>query len=115
MDPILTEVAQQGVMVLAGLVFTALGAIGTYYINKLVGYLRQREALETVGRYVRWAEQAPAYQDFEGQEKFELVFTKAVMWMKDKGLKVDEEELAIMIEAAVQQLKDAADPLFAGE
>ena len=115
MSPIFLEVAEQGIMVLAGLAFTALGAIGTYYINKLVGHLRDEEALEMVGRYVRWAEQAPAYQDFDGAEKFELVFTKAVMWMRENGLKVNEEELAVMIEAAVQQLKKAAEPLYMGE
>ena len=115
MSPIFLEVAEQGIMVLAGLAFTALGAIGTYYINKLVGHLRDEEALEMVGRYVRWAEQAPAYQDFDGAEKFELVFTKAVMWLTKQGIDVDPEELEAMIEAAVQQLKTAAEPLYLGE
>jgi DNA polymerase I-like protein with 3'-5' exonuclease and polymerase domains len=114
MSPILLEVAQDAIMVAAGLVFTLLGAVGTYYINKLVTALKQKEALEIVGRYVRWAEQAPAYQDLEGGQKFELVFGKVVAWLEANGISVNSEELAVMIESAVQQLREAALPIYEG-
>lgn len=115
MEPIYLELLEQAVMVIAGLIFSALGALGSYYISKLVNHLREQEKLEIVSRYVRWAEQAPAFKDFPGEQKFEMVFSMAMQWLEDHGIPVDEDELAVMIENAVKLMKEAAAPMYAGE
>jgi hypothetical protein len=115
MDGIFLDVTQQAVMVVAGLLFSALSAVGTFYMRKLIAYLREKELLQIVSRYVRWAEQAPAFQDFSGEEKFEIVLSKVIMWLDGQGLDINEDELAIMVEEAVKKMKEAALPLYTGE
>lgn len=114
MQDVFLGILQDGAMIIAGLAFTALSALGTFYIKKLIGFLQEKEALQIVSRYVRWAEQAPAFQDFSGEQKFELVFSKAMQWLKDKGININEDEVAIMVEEAVQVLKSAASPIYYG-
>jgi len=109
------DILQNGIMVIAGLVFSALSAIGTLYVGKLIAYLKDKQLLEVVARYVRWAEQAPAFQDFSGEEKFGIVFAKAMQWAEDNGFAVDEDELETMIENFVKEMKEAAKPLYTGE
>lgn len=112
MQDVWLDLAQQGVMVLAGLMLTAVSLIGSFYIRKLIRHLKQEELLGTVRRYVKWAEQAPFMGDFPGEEKFEVVFGNIMAWAKRNGIPVDEDELGIMIEAAVKEMKDAAAPLL---
>jgi hypothetical protein len=115
MDAIFSDLLEQVVMIVAGLLFSALSAFGTYYINKLIAYLKEKQALETVGRFVRWAEQAPAFQDWSGEQKFEIVFSKAMQWFSDNGIDLPEDEVAIMVEDAVKKMKEAATPLYEGK
>lgn len=115
MDVILAELLEQIVMILAGLALTAVGSIGSFYITKLVSHLKEEELLAKVSTYVRWVEQAPAFQEFAGEERFEIVFSKIAQWCEANGIPVVEDELAILIEDAVKQMKDAAQPIYTGE
>jgi len=115
MEGLWLDVVQQGIMVIAGLLFSALGALGTFYVQKLIGYLKEKQLLEAVSRYVRWAEQAPAYQDWSGGEKFDLVFASVCQWAENNGFAINEEELEVMIENFVKEMAEAAAPLYTGE
>jgi hypothetical protein len=115
MNEVFLEIGQDAIMTLAGLFFMALSAVGTLYVKRLISYLKEKQALTTVSRYVKWVEQAPAFQDFVGEQKFEVVFAKAMQWLEDNNIPVDEDALAIMIEEAVKNMKAAAEPLYTGE
>lgn len=112
MQEIWMELAKEGVMALAGLVLTGLGLFGSFYISKLMSRIKEKELLDTVARYVRWAEQAPAFKEWTGGEKFEIVFSKAIQWAHDNRIPINEDELAIMVEEAVQRMKAAMEPLI---
>jgi len=112
MQEIVLEVASQATMALLGLVLMAVSAFGSFYIKKAIAHLEEKNLVETVRRYVRWVEQAPAFQQWTGEEKFEIVMSKALQYAEGKGLKINADEIGIMIEEAVRIMKEAASPLL---
>mgnify|MGYP001046564794 CR=1 FL=1 len=112
MDQIWLDIAGEAITVVAGLAFFALSTVGAFYIKKLMVYLQEKEQVEMVAQLVHWVEQAPAFKEWTGEEKFAMVMNTAYQWLEDRGLTVDQDEVAAMIEEAVLLMKEAAAPIL---
>ena len=112
MDQIWLDIAGEAVTVIAGLALFALSTIGAFYLRKLMAYLAEKDQVETVAQLVHWVEQAPAFKQWTGEEKFAIVLSKAVSKLRTRGIAVNEDEIAIKIEDAVLRMKQAAAPVL---
>lgn len=69
-------------------------------------YIDTKTKKEIVGATVSYVEQVCKVLGISGTEKFEKAKQKALEWFHEKGIKISDTELEIMIESAVQNLKN---------
>ena len=112
MSELWLTIAREVIMALLGIGLLALSTIGGFYIKRLMTHLEEKELIDAVRRYVRWVEQSPGFKDWTGEEKFAMVMNTAYQWLEDRGLTVDQDEVAAMIEEAVLLMKEAAAPIL---
>ena len=68
-------------------------------------YVDTQTKKEIVKDTVNYVEQV--FKDIHGAEKLEKAKEKALEWLNEKGIKISETELEILIESAVNGLKGA--------
>lgn len=99
MDELLFEIVKIVVMVVALLI-----------ARYLVPWLRQKIEAEKVAEISMWAKQAvlmaeQVYKDWKGQDKKAFVTEYLKKILKAKNISLTDEQLNILIEAAVKQMK----------
>lgn len=85
-------------------IITALASfIGVSIKNAYTKYINTQTKKEVVKDTVNYVEQV--FKDIHGQEKLDKAKEKALEWLNEKGIKISETELEILIESAVNGLK----------
>ncbi len=115
MESILLGATSQIVTIITGAVFTGLGTLCAFYVNRLINRLKRRDLVEEVSRYVRWVEQSPSYENYSNEDKFNIVFSRARMHATQYGIPMDDEKITIIVESAVKQMKEAEGKKVKGE
>lgn len=89
--------------------FEFLAAILTAFVSFLAAtlklkydeYINSKEKKEIVKLTVRYVEQV--FKELHGKEKLEKAKIKAIEWLNEKGIKISETELEILIESSVNE------------
>lgn len=85
-------------------IITALASfVGVSIKNAYTKYINTQTKKEIVKDTVNYVEQV--FKDIHGKEKLEKAKEKALEWLNEKGIKISETELEILIESAVNGLK----------
>ena len=85
-------------------IITALASfIGVSIKNAYTKYVNTKTKKEIVKDTVNYVEQV--FKDIHGKEKLEKAKERALEWLNEKGIKISETELEILIESAVNGLK----------
>lgn len=91
--------------ILATIVTALVSFIGVSIKNAYTKYINTQTKKEIVKDTVNYVEQV--FKDIHGAEKLNKAKEKALEWLNEKGIKISETELEIMIESAVNGLKGA--------
>lgn len=94
------EIIQNYLLEILATVITAVASfIGIRIKNAYTKYVDTQTKKEIVKDTVNYVEQV--YKDIHGAEKLEMAKRKAIEWLNEKGIKISETELEILIESAV--------------
>lgn len=91
--------------ILATIITTLASFIGVSIKNAYTKYINTKTKKEIVKDTVNYVEQV--FKDIHGAEKLNKAKEKALEWLNEKGIKISETELEILIESAVNGLKGA--------
>lgn len=91
------------VEILATIITALTSFIGVSIKNAYTKYINTKTKKEIVKDTVNYVEQV--FKDIHGVTKLEKAKEKALEWLKQKGIKISETELEILIESAVNGLK----------
>lgn len=91
--------------ILAAIIAAVASFIGIRIKNAYTKYVDTQTKKEIVKDTVNYVEQI--YKDIHGAEKLEKAKEKALEWLNEKGIKISNTELEILIESAVNGLKGA--------
>lgn len=98
------EILQNYLFEILATIITALASfIGVSIKNAYTKYINTKTKKEIVKDTVNYVEQI--YKDIHGAEKLEKAKEKALEWLNEKGIKISDIELEILIESAVNGLK----------
>lgn len=89
--------------ILAAIIAAVASFIGIRIKNAYTKYVDTQTKKEIVKDTVNYVEQI--YKDIHGAEKLEKAKEKALEWLNEKGIRISETELEILIESAVNGLK----------
>ena len=89
--------------ILATVITAVASFIGLAIKNAYTKYVDTKTKKEIVKDTVSYVEQV--FKDVHGIEKLEKAKEKALEWLNEKGIKISETELEILIESAVNSLK----------
>lgn len=98
------EFLQNYLLEILATVITAVASfIGLTIKNAYTKYINTQTKKEIVKDTVNYIEQV--YKDIHGEEKLSKAKEKALEWLNEKGIKISDIELEILIESAVKGLK----------
>ena len=98
------EFLQNYIFEILATIITGLASfIGVSIKNAYTKYINTKTKKEIVKNTVNYVEQV--FKDIHGTEKLEKAKEKALEWLNEKGIKISETELEILIESAVNGLK----------
>lgn len=89
--------------ILATIITGLVSFIGVSIKNTYTKYINNKTKKEIVKDTVNYVEQV--FKDINGGEKLKKAKEKALEWLNEKGIKISETELEILIESAVNGLK----------
>lgn len=87
--------------ILATILMAIISFLGTTIKLKYDKYIDTKEKKEIVKLTVQYVEQV--FKELHGKEKLEKAKEKAVEWLNEKGIKISETELEILIESSVNE------------
>lgn len=94
------EFLQNYMLEILATVITAVASfIGVTIKNAYTKYVDTKTKKEIVKSTVEYVEQV--FKDIHGEEKLNKAKEKALEWLNEKGIKISETELEILIESAV--------------
>lgn len=100
---VLNQIIQAIVPVLLSLI-----TYGSYLLKKKIDdSLDTKQKKDVANLVVRFVNQT--LRDSSNEEKKKAAIEKASLWLSEKNIKVSETELDVLIESAVNALKDGAD------
>ena len=100
------ELIQNYLFEILATIITALASfIGVSIKNAYTKYINTKTKKEIVKDTVNYVEQV--FKDIHGIEKLNKAKEKSLEWLNEKGIKISETELEILIESAVNGLKGA--------
>lgn len=105
LDEIMLELQPLIVNAAVVIITTVATAAGTWvhsWIKKKVDTEEKKKVVETTVKYVN-----QVYKDLNGDEKLQKAQEAIVEQLNEKGVKITELELRVMVEAAVNTFKDA--------
>ena len=79
--------------------------IGITLKNAYTKYIDTKTKKEIVTATVKYIEQITKNTNITNKDKFESAKTKSLKWIKEKGLKINETELEVLIENAVCEIR----------
>lgn len=97
-------IAQYGMEILYTLVLAAAGCIGTAIKNiykKYVDDLTKEKVVKTVVKAMK-----QLYSDLSGEEKLLKAIENITEMLDEKGISITELEIRMLIEAAVEEMKE---------
>ena len=97
--------AQYGLTILYAIVTAVFGYLGLHAKKLVTKYLDTKEKKSVAKTVVLAVEQV--YKDLHGDEKLLKALEAAADMLTDKGIKVTDLELRMLIEAAVAEFNDA--------
>ena len=102
LQPILLEAITGIFVIISGIVGAQINA---FFKQRKLGE-KMSNHKELIGHVVKAVEQG--YKDFDGSHKLEIAKDKAVELANQKGLKITDAEMDMLIEACVAELKKEA-------
>ncbi|MDD3341584.1 MAG: phage holin, LLH family [Bacilli bacterium] len=100
------EILQDQLLPIIGAVLTAIiSFVGVSIRNAYTKYINTKTKKEIVKSTVEYVEQISKNLEMESAEKYAEAKEKAMEWLKEKGISINDTELAILIESAVNQFK----------
>jgi len=99
------QLLQQLVTTLAGAAFVGLSTLAGFYVKRLTEKVQRKTLMEEISRYVKWAEQSPSFIKYTGKQKYMAVAEKAKLWGKQNDISLTDDELMILIESSVKDMK----------
>lgn len=106
----MAEFVQEAILQILGAVLslavTAIGIYGTQFLRNNVFLQNLAKKKEITSIIVKFVEQA--YKEIDGVDKLSKAKEEVLKWANNIGLKITEQELDIMIESAVKDLKLAS-------
>ena len=105
LDEIMLELQPLIVNTAVVIITTVATAAGTWvhsWIKKKADTEEKKKVVETTVKYVN-----QVYKDLNGDEKLQKAQEAIVEQLNEKGVKITELELRVMVEAAVNTFKDA--------
>lgn len=97
--------AQYGLTILYAIVTAIFGYLGLLAKQLVTKYLNDKTKQEVAKTVVQAVEQI--YKDMHGDEKLTKALDAAADMLTDKGIKVTDLELRMLIEAAVAEFNEA--------
>lgn len=98
-EEIMTNYLIPALSLLVSALFTWLGVKAKSFINKQKEKLENEQIDNVIDKVVLYVEQTS--KDLTSSEKFDKAMTSASSWLNEKGIKVNETQLEILIESAV--------------
>lgn len=99
MQEIIKEYLIPALSLLISALFTWLGVKVKSFINKQKEQIENEQIDNIIDRVVCYVEQTS--KDLTSSEKFNKAMTSASSWLNEKGIKVSDTQLEILIESAV--------------
>lgn len=104
MSNIITMISDNIVQIMSAVITGVISYLGVRLKNIYQEYIQDKQKKEIVDKTIRYVEQTGVGLSCE--EKKERSKEKALEWLNEKGLKTSDTELEILIESAVNYLKD---------
>lgn len=98
---------EYGMEILYAIITAIAGYIGIVVKNLCAKYINDKTKQAVAKTAVQFVEQV--YNDLHGDEKLSQALSAASEMLADKGIKVNELELRVLIEAAVGEFNNAFD------
>lgn len=102
MNEILATYAMEIIKVIALMIFTIIGVYAAKLQAKYINTETKRKVAATTVAYIE-----QVYKDLHGDEKLARALAVAASILSQKGIKTTDEELKVLIEAAVKKMNDA--------
>ena len=102
MNEILATYAMEIIKVIALMIFTIIGVCAAKLQAKYINTETKRKVAATTVAYIE-----QVYKDLHGDEKLTRALAVAASILSQKGIKTTDEELKVLIEAAVKKMNDA--------
>ena len=102
MNEILATYAMEIIKVIALMIFTIIGVCAAKLQAKYINTETKRKVAATTVAYIE-----QVYKDLHGDEKLARALAVAASILSQKGIKTTDEELKVLIEAAVKKMNDA--------
>lgn len=102
MNEILATYAMEIIKVIALMIFTIIGVSAAKLQAKYINTETKRKVVATTVAYIE-----QVYKDLHGDEKLARALAVAASILSQKGIKTTDEELKVLIEAAVKKMNDA--------
>mgnify|MGYP004477818513 CR=1 FL=1 len=102
MNEILATYAMEIIKVIALMIFTIIGVSAAKLQAKYINTETKRKVAATTVAYIE-----QVYKDLHGDEKLARALAVAASILSQKGIKTTDEELKVLIEAAVKKMNDA--------
>ena len=102
MNEILATYAMEIIKVIALMIFTIIGVSAAKLQAKYINTETKRKVAATTVAYIE-----QVYKDLHGDEKLVRALAVAASILSQKGIKTTDEELKVLIEAAVKKMNDA--------
>ena len=101
MNEILATYAMEIIKVIALMIFTIIGVSAAKLQAKYINTETKRKVAATTVAYIE-----QVYKDLHGDEKLARALAVAASILSQKGIKTTEEELKVLLEAAVKEMND---------
>lgn len=85
--------------ILAAIITAVASFVGVTIKNAYTKYIDTKTKKEIVKSTVEYVEQV--FKEIHGQEKLDKAKEKSLEWLNEKGIKISDTELEILIESAV--------------
>ena len=95
------DILKQLVNTLSGAAFIGLSTLAGFYVKKLTDRVQRKTLIEEIKDYVQWAEQAPSFKEYTGEQKYLAVEKKIKNWGLQNNVSLTDDELMVFIESAV--------------
>lgn len=104
MEALQMEIVNILVIVIAGVLGLIAKQVTSFLKKK--GLVAQLESHKEIGKIIVGAIEQ-AYKPLHGEEKLNLAKIELIKFAKEKGLKISERELDLIIESSVREMKKA--------